>query len=132
MRVSREDVPVRIDLQNATVRQKLDFGDANGFGKISVEYFSLSAGTDISSLLQGLEDDLCQSPHWGYIIEGQLTVCFSDGHCEETKSHDLFHWPPGHTVKADKDTKMILFSPQHERSEVIDHIVNKIQIEAQG
>ena len=49
-----------------------------------MEYLSLSAGIDISSLLQGLEDDLYQSPHWGYIIEGQMTVCFSDGHSEES------------------------------------------------
>ena len=132
MHVSREDLPIRIDLQTATVRQELNFGDATGYGKMSVEYISLSAGTDISSLLQRLEEGLCQSPHWGYIIEGQLKVCFSDGHCEETKSQDLFHWPPGHTVEAEKDTKMILFSPQHENSQVIDHIVNKIQIEAQG
>lgn len=126
MRISKDDVPVRIDVPGATARQIKNFGDATGYGKIGGEYFSLSSGTDISPLLQGLEGDLCQSPHWGYVIEGKLTVSFADGHDETVTTRDLFYWPPGHTVKADADTEMILFSPEHEHSQVIDHILNKV------
>lgn len=126
MRIAKEDVPVRIDVPGATARQLTDFGDATGYGKISGEYFSLAAGTDISPLLQGLDDDLCQCPHWGYVMEGKLTVSFADGHHESVDSSDLFYWPPGHTVKADADTEMVLFSPQHEHSQVIDHILEKV------
>lgn len=126
MRISRKDVPVRIDVPGATARQLINFGDATGYGKIGGEYFSLGAGTDIAPLLQGLEGDLCQSPHWGYIISGSLNVCFNDGHCEKTVTSDLFYWPPGHTVKAEEDTEMILFSPQHEHGKVIDHILHQI------
>lgn len=39
---------------------------------------------------------------------------------------DMFYWPPGHTVRADEDTDFVLFSPQHEHGEVIDHIRNKM------
>ena len=42
-----------------------------------------------------------------------------------TKSGDLFYWPPGHTVKVGQDAEIILFSPQDEHSEVIDHIAKK-------
>jgi len=95
---------------------------------ISGEYFSLGAGTDISPLLQGLEGDLCQSPHWGYVLQGELTVTYADGSHEVTISGDLFYWPPGHTVKVGQDAEVILFSPQHEHSEVIDHMLKKMGV----
>ncbi len=127
MRIAKEDVPVRINVPGATARQVEDFGDATGYGKIGGEYFSLGAGTDISGLLKGLEDDLCQSPHWGYIIQGKLTVRFADGHSEVPVTSDLFYWPPGHSVRAEEDTEVILFSPQHEHGNVIEHMLGKIQ-----
>ena len=127
MRIAKEDIPVRIDVPGAVARQLTNFGDATGYGPISGEYFSLGTGTDIAPLLQGLEGDLCQCPHWGYVLSGQLTITFTDGHQERVSGHDLFYWPPGHTVKAEADTEMILFSPQHEHSRVIDHILGKMQ-----
>ena len=126
MRIAKNDVPVRIDVPGATARQVKDFGDASGYGKIGGEYFSLAAGTDIAPLLQGLENDMCQSPHWGYVLEGRLTVSFADGQTEVVSASDLFYWPPGHTVKADEDTEMILFSPEHEHTQVIDHIHSQV------
>ena len=127
MRIAKEDIPVRIDVPGATARQLTDFGDATGFGKIGGEYFSLAEGTDISPLLQGLDGDLCQSPHWGYLLEGKLTVSFADGHDETVSTGDILYWPPGHTVRADADSEIILFSPQHEHGLVIDHILEKLQ-----
>jgi len=126
MRIAKQDIPVRIDVPGAVARQKTNFGEATGYGMISGEYFSLGAGTDISPLLQGLEGDLCQSPHWGYVLQGELTVTYADGTHEVIKSGDLFYWPPGHTVKVGQDAEVILFSPQDEHSEVIDHMRNKM------
>lgn len=122
MKISKVDVPERLNVPGAIARQKPDFGDATGYGKIAGEYFSLRAGTDITPLLKGLENDLCQSPHWGYVIEGELTITYSDGQEESTSTGDLFYWPPGHTVKVGRDAEIILFSPQVEHSLVIDHL----------
>jgi hypothetical protein len=126
MRIDKQDIPVRIDIPGAVARQKMDFGDASGYGMISGEYFSLDAGTDIAPLLQGLEGDLCQSPHWGYMLQGAVTVTYSDGRDEKVGAGDLFYWPPGHTVKVDRAAEVILFSPQHEHSKVIDHMLKKM------
>ena len=126
MRIAKQDIPVRIDVPGAVARQQMDFGDASGYGKMSGEYFSFGAGTDISPLLQGLEGDLCQVPHWGYVLQGQLTVTYADNTHEIVHGGDLFYWPPGHTVKAELDTDIILFSPQHEHNKVVDHILKKI------
>lgn len=122
MRISKTEVPERISLPGATARQALDFGDATGYGKMAGEYFSLGAGTDISPLLKGLEDDLCQSPHWGYVMEGEITVTYKDGTQESVNGGDLFYWPPGHTVRVGKDAEFILFSPQEEHRKVVDHL----------
>lgn len=93
---------------------------------MSGEYFSLPAGLDISPLLQGLEGDLCQSPHWGYVLEGKLTTSYADGTQEVTSAKDLFYWPPGHTVKVEENAEIILFSPQHEHTCVMEHMISKM------
>lgn len=126
MRIAKQDIPVRIDAPGALARQKTDFGDASGYGTISGEYFSLAAGTDIAPLLQGLDNDLCPAPHWGYVLEGELTVTYADGSTEGTSGGDLFYWPPGHTVKVGSDAEVILFSPQHEHNKAIDHMLRKM------
>lgn len=126
MRMAKQDIPTRIDVPGAKARQQMNFGDATDYGMISGEYFSLAAGTDIAPLLQGLEGDLCHSPHWGYLQQGELTVTYADGTDEVVRSGDLFYWPPGHTVKVAEDAEVILFSPQHEHGEVIDHMLRKM------
>jgi len=127
MRIAKTDIPIRIDVPGAKARQKMNFGDASGCGKISGEYFSLNAGMDISPLLQGLEGDLCQSPHWGYLLQGEVTVTYADGTNEVVRTGDLFYWPPGHTVKVVENAEVILFSPQDKHSEVIDHMLLKMR-----
>lgn len=126
MRIAKNDIPVRINAPGAVARQKTDFGDATGYGKISGEYFSLAAGADIAPLLKGLEGDLCQSPHWGYLLQGQITVTYADQTEEVVNSGDLFYWSPGHTVRVSEDAEVIMFSPQAEHSKVIDHLRDKM------
>jgi hypothetical protein len=122
MYINKTDVPEKINVAGAIARQVTDFGDATGLGKIAGEYFSLGAGTDIAPLLKGLEGDLCQSPHWGYLIEGEVTVSYQDGEDETVSGGDLFYWPPGHTIKVSKDAEVILFSPQDQHNPVVEHL----------
>lgn len=126
MRIAKEDVPVKVNAPGAVARQKTDFGNATGYGAIGGEYFSMAAGTDIAPLLKGLEGDACQSPHWGYLIEGELVVSYTDGEEETVSGGDLFYWPPGHSVRIVHDAEIILFSPQHEHGIVIEHINSQI------
>lgn len=126
MRIAKSEIPARINAPGAIARQERGFGDATNSGVLGAEYFSLGAGTDISPLLQGLESDLCQAPHWGYLEQGELTVTYADGSAEELTAGDLFYWPPGHTVRVGKDAEVVLFSPQDKHGEVIDHMLAKM------
>ena len=120
MRLPKNDIPVRIDAPGAVARQLSDFGTPSG--TLGVEYFSLGAGTDIAPLLEGLEGDLCQAPHWGYLLEGQVVVTFGDGEEETCSGGDVFHWPAGHSVRVIDDAEVVLFSPQVEHLAVMSHM----------
>ncbi|WP_425419549.1 hypothetical protein [Oricola indica] len=125
MRVAKEDVEIKLELPGVVVRQHRDFGDVGGYGRISGEYFTLAAGVDTTPLFQGLEGNLCQCPHWGYVLSGRITTTDADGLQETVSANDLFHWPPGHNVHVDDDAEIVMFSPQHEHTEVIDHMIEK-------
>jgi hypothetical protein len=101
VRISKDDIPVKVEAPGAIARQQENFGNASGYSEIGGEYFSLAAGTDLAGLLEGLE--------------------------ETVRTGDLFYWPPGHSVRVSEDAEIILFSPQHEHTAVMDHINAKIQ-----
>ena len=126
MRIAKSDIPAKIDVPGATARQTGAFGALDGSPPIAGEYFSLGAGTDIAPLLQGLEDDACQAPHWGYVISGALVVTYTDGTEETCAGDDLFFWPPGHSVRVVDDSEVILFSPLTEHADVMDHMLSKM------
>lgn len=126
MHIRKQDIPAKISVPGAIARQVDGFGDARGYGRMAGEYFSLAAGTDIAPLLKGLEEDLCQSPHWGYLISGEVTVTYRGGKTETVNGGDLFYWPPGHTVRVGADAEIILFSPAHEHGRVLDHLLAQL------
>lgn len=127
MKIKKDDIDVKMKIPGAVLRQKTDFGDATGLGKISGEYFSLSAGVDTTPLFIGLEGDMCQVPHWGYVLKGQLTTTDADGNEESVGEKELFFWPAGHNVKVNSDAEIIMFSPQHEHTEVINHMKEMVK-----
>ena len=116
-----------MEVPGAVLRQRLDFGDVSGYGKISGEYFSLAAGVDTTPLFVGLEGSVCNCPHWGFVLRGKITTTDVYGGRETVSTDDLFYWPPGHNVKVDEDAEIVMFSPQHEHSRVIDHMIKQTQ-----
>lgn len=127
MHVAKDNVDVRMEIPGAVIRQRMDFGIVSEIGSISGEYFTLSAGVDTTPLFQGLDGDLCQCPHWGFVIRGQLTTTDAIGVQETVKANDLFYWPPGHNVMVEADAEIVMFSPQHEHSQVINHMIEKVK-----
>lgn len=122
MRIDKNEIPVVMAVPGAIARQ-MPAG-----GELAAEYFTLAAGTDIAPLLQGLEGDACQSPHWGYVIAGALVVTYTDLHGgpDRCNSGDCFYWSAGHSVRVEQDAEVILFSPHRAHAAVIDHMKAKI------
>lgn len=127
MHIAKDDIDVKMEIPGAVIRQRTEFGDATGLGKISGEYFSLSAGVDTTPLFHGLDGDLCQCPHWGFVLCGQLTTTDANGEQETVNANDLFYWPPGHNVKVNADAEIVMFSPQQQHSHVINHMIEKVK-----
>ena len=109
MRASRDELP---ELAGPAVRAA-DWGDLRSIA------ISLPAGTDLSPLLQGLPDDLCSCPHWGYVIKGRMRVSSRDGD-EVLRAGDLYYLPPGHTGIVEEDFEAIEFSPPASHEQVMD------------
>ena len=127
MRVAKDQVDVKMQIPGAVIRQRTEFGDVSGYGKISGEYFTLAAGVDTTPLFQGLEGGTCHCPHWGFVLRGQITTTDAHGSRETVKANDLFYWPPGHNVTVDADAEFIMFSPQREHTHVINHMIQKVK-----
>ena len=127
MRIAKDNVTLKMEIPGAVIRQQVDFGDMAGLGKISGEYFTLAAGVDTTPLFIGLDRNLCQCPHWGFVLRGRLTTTDAKGAQETVETHDLFYWPPGHNVKVDADAEIIMFSPQREHTHVINHMIQKVK-----
>ena len=111
MRASRNELP---EVLGPAVRAA-DWGDLRSIA------ISLPAGTDLGPLLQGLPEDLCSCPHWGYVIKGQMRVSYAEGQ-EVLRAGDLYYLPPGHTGLVEEDFECIEFSPPAAHEQVLDVI----------
>jgi hypothetical protein len=125
--VAKDKVDVQMEVPGVVIRRQMGFGDTSGYGAMSGEHFSLAAGVDTTDLFQGLEGDLCQCPHWGFVVRGKITTTSADGSQETVSANDLFFWPPGHNVKVEEDAEIVMFSPQAEHDHVIHHMSEKLK-----
>lgn len=120
MKIKKEKIPVTMEAPGTTMR------GLPGFGGMTVAFNEIPAGTDFSPLLQGLKNNSCHCPHWGYVIEGELLIKYDNGTEETLVASDVFYLPPGHTAIVIKDLKFLDFSPEKELNEVMNHIANKM------
>jgi hypothetical protein len=112
--IEREDVPVAIEDDNVEIR-------TSEVGEMSVIWAKLKEGTDFAPALVGLPDDLCQCPHWGYMIKGRIKMKTKDGE-NVYEAGQAFYWAPGHAPLALEDSEYVEFSPTEEFQAVVRHI----------
>jgi hypothetical protein len=93
-------------------------------GKMTTAFVRLPKGADLGPALVGLPDDLCQCPHWGYLLKGRLKMRTKTGD-EYYEAGQAFYWPPGHAPVAVEDCEYVDFSPSREFGEVIDHVKSR-------
>jgi hypothetical protein len=117
---SQDQVPVEFEVdvaQTRTVDQ----------GGMTIAFERLSAGVETAPLYKGLPDDACQSPHWGYLIEGRLRVLSTDGTEESIVAGQAYHLPAGHNVVVEEDALILELSPTEERARTMQHAAQMMQ-----
>ena len=119
MNSSPESLPTRID-KGGVKFQTIDWSELN------VSHVHLPKGADATPLLEGMPGDLCQCPHWGYVLRGAIRVKFGDGHTERVEAGQVYYWPPGHTLLVDEEYESVEFSPAKEMDEVLAHVARKL------
>lgn len=82
-------------------------------GGYTVGFETFREDADGTSLFKGLPDDRCQSPHWGYVVNGRITFRYAD-HEELYETGDAYYAPPGHIPVISGGTEVVEFSPTGE------------------
>lgn len=121
MKINKKEIPTTMQAPDTTMRALTNYGG------MTVCFNELPKGTDFTPLLEGLTNDSCHCPHWGYVLEGEMLVTYDDGTEELLQENDVFYLPPGHTAIVKKDIKLIDFNPSKEFDEVITHVGKKIE-----
>lgn len=98
----------------------------NGWGGMSIAVNENPAGTDLGPLLEGLKNNSCQVPHWGYILKGSLKMIYDEEGEVILNEGDLFYMPPGHSAVVLEDLKILDFSPEKGMKQVVEHIEKKV------
>ena len=116
---AKENLPVTLALPGVTIRSAPWHG-------MAALYVTLAAGSDFTPVLKGLPDDLCQCPHWGYVLKGTLHLRYKDGREEVARPGDMWCTPPGHTAWCEDDCEYIEFSPEAAFNQVLAHIRQQV------
>ena len=112
-----------IDLDNLPIVVSADGVEirASETGDFTTALVRLAKGHDARPLFKGLPDDLCQCPHWGYIISGALRVWTAAG-SDTYRAGQAFYWPPGHAPEALEDSAFLEISPTLELQALYAHL----------
>ncbi len=114
---TREQAPVQIEGDGVELRCT-PVG-----GGMSAGFVRLPMGADLRPAVVGLPSDLCQCPHWGFLIKGRVRMHTTNGP-QDFAAGDAFYWAPGHAPEALEDSEYVDFSPTDEFNHVLAHIKN--------
>ena len=119
MKSNVEELPIADEALGEMIR-------GQDWGGMTSAYMQYPAGLDFGPLLEGLERDHCQCPHWGFVMEGSIRVNYENGTEEVVGAGESYYWPSGHTVVVEEAVRMVEFSPHDQMSQVLAHVVGKL------
>jgi hypothetical protein len=100
-------------------------GRYSELGGYTVGFETFRADVDAAPMFRGLPDDRCQSPHWGYVLRGRLTLRYAD-HDEEYAEGDAYFAPPGHIPAVAAGTQVVEFSPTEEMARTMEVVAQNL------
>lgn len=96
----------------------LEVNMENFDGGYTVCFESHTADADLAAIFQGLPDNRCHFPRWGYVVRGRVGFRFAD-RTETYKAGDAYYVAPGHTPIHYAGTDIVEFSPTDRLGEAI-------------
>ncbi len=112
MRGSKEEVAATIASEAAVIREA-------EWGEMHVGFETFNEEFDVSPLLKGLPDDMCQCPHYGFVLKGRLRVRYADRE-EVVDAGDAYYMEPGHAPVMEAGTEIVEFSPRDEYQKTME------------
>jgi hypothetical protein len=113
----------------ATASRVEDMGVMEGryeeLGGYTVGFETFREDADAAPLMKGLPDDRCQSPHWGYVLHGEVTFHFADRD-EVYATGDAYYAPPGHVPEIRAGTELVEFSSTEEYGRTMEVIASNL------
>ncbi len=100
-------------------------GHYEELGGYTVAFETYTADADMTPLFQGLPDDRCQCPHFGYVIKGKVTFKFAD-HEETYETGDAYYAPSGHTPVLYDGTEIVEFSPTEDLGKTMEVVMRNV------
>ena len=100
-------------------------------GGYTVGFETFREDTDAAPIFRGLPDDRCQSPHWGYVLSGTLTLHYADRD-EVYEEGDAYYAPPGHIPVITAGTEIVEFSPTEEYERTMEVAARNLAAVAAG
>ena len=82
--ITRNEAPVAIEGDGVELRSERIGGG------MSATFVHLPAGADLRAATKGLPGDLCQCPHWGYMLSGRVRMHTEEGH-QDFSAGDSFY-----------------------------------------
>ena len=103
-------------------------GHYEELGSYTVGFEAYAADGEMTSVFEGLPDDRCQCPHWGYVLKGKVGYRFADR--EETFTEgEAYYAAPGHIPVFYAGSEVVEFSPTEDfakTAEVVDKNMEKM------
>jgi hypothetical protein len=117
MKTSKTQAPESLEVEG----YEGHFDEADGY---TIAFETYTADADLAPFFEGLPDDRCQCPHWGYVLKGRLTYRYADGTEDTIEAGEAYYAPPGHTPVLYAGTEVVEFSPTADLQATLD-VVNK-------
>ena len=94
-------------------------------GPYTIGFETFREDADATPLFKGLPDDRCQSPHWGYVVDGKVTFHFADRD-EIYETGDAYYAEPGHIPVVTAGTEIIEFSPTEDYGATVEVVAGNL------
>ena len=98
------------------------YGQLDGY---TVGFETFREDADATPLFKGLPGDRCQSPHWGYVVDGKVTFHFADRD-EIYETGDAYYAEPGHIPVVTAGTEIIEFSPTEDYGATMEVVAGNL------